>query len=126
MPCLRTPPSVQPGIPSGCSSAMRGSALPAVHVGPPSGARGSGGNRVDWDGLTLLAVGVGAGLALPRRERRGGGALVLLVLVLLRLLLFLVASHLTLGHGEPPCIEPRKSPLGLTRESIRFATNSCE
>src|SRR5205823_6545192 len=56
-------------------------------------------------GPLLLAVGVGAWLARPRCERRGrGAALVLLVLVLLRFLLFLVASHLTLGHGEPPAL----------------------
>jgi hypothetical protein len=33
-------------------------------------------------------------------ERRGGFAALGLVLVLLRLLLFLVAAHLTLRHGD--------------------------
>src|SRR5262245_63952793 len=57
--------------------------------------------------LALLGEGIlpGLGLLPCQRERReGGAAFFLLVPLRLRLLLFLVAAHLTLGHGVPPVL----------------------
>src|SRR5262249_53622647 len=57
--------------------------------------------------LALLGEGILARLGLlpcQRERREGGAALFLLVPLRLRLLLFLVAAHLTLGHGVPPVL----------------------
>src|SRR5215471_13096314 len=57
--------------------------------------------------LALLGEGILARLGLlpcQSERREGGAALFLLVPLRLRLLLFLVAAHLTLGHGVPPVL----------------------
>src|SRR5215813_15269183 len=78
------------------------------------------GERLAVVRLALLAEGI-----LPRlrwlpgqRERReGGAAFFLLVPLRLRLLLFLVAAHLTLGHGVPPVLAcpPSRAVEGFKR-----------
>src|SRR5215468_8552863 len=58
------------------------------------------------------------GLLPCQSERReGGAALFLLVPLRLRLLLFLVAAHLTLGHGVPPVLAcpPSRAVEGFKR-----------
>src|SRR5215471_10391429 len=70
--------------------------------------------------LALLGEGILARLGLlpcQSERREGGAALFLLVPLRLRLLLFLVASHLTLGHGVPPVLAcpPSRAVGGLKR-----------
>src|SRR5258708_27423466 len=70
--------------------------------------------------LAFLSEGILARLGLfpcQSERREGGAALFLLVMIRLRLLLFLVAAHLTLGHGVPPVLAcPRARAVdGLKR-----------
>src|SRR5262249_25277031 len=70
--------------------------------------------------LALLGEGILPGLGLlpcQSKRREGGAALLLLVRPRLRLLLFLVAAHLTLGHGVPPVLAcpPSRAVDGLKR-----------
>src|SRR5215471_1751508 len=70
--------------------------------------------------LALLGEGILARLGLlpcQSERREGGAALFLLVPLRLRLLLFLVAAHLTLGHGVPPVLAcpPSRAVGGLKR-----------
>src|SRR5262245_11542980 len=69
--------------------------------------------------LALLAEGILAGLGLlpgQRERRERGAAFLLLVPLRLRLLLFLGASHLTLGHVVPPVLA---CPRARTVEGLK-------